>query len=229
MPKVAGAVLGRANGETGAPSRIVDRSSNMLSMGRTSDAKERLLTNGGALIHQRGYAAVGIADACAAAGVKKGSFYHFFPSKVDFVLDVLDRYSADTAAALDRLANGAGPPLERLSAYFDGLTAYHTALLAKYDKVIGCPIGNLTLEMSTLEPELRDRLRARFDRDRAAFAKLIQDAIDSGDIRPQNADESAGALLAYIEGVMLLSKAHNNLGMLAGVRANAFRLLGLDG
>ncbi|MFD6676979.1 TetR/AcrR family transcriptional regulator [Rhodococcus zopfii] len=46
-------------------------------MGRFSDARERLLAASGDLMHQLGYAAIGVAEICARAGVRKGSFYHF--------------------------------------------------------------------------------------------------------------------------------------------------------
>ncbi|MEW1590357.1 helix-turn-helix domain-containing protein, partial [Micromonospora vinacea] len=50
-------------------------------MGRTSDAKNKILDAAATLIEQRGYTALGVAEICAAAGVPKGSFYYFFESK----------------------------------------------------------------------------------------------------------------------------------------------------
>ena len=128
-------------------------------MGRTSDARERLVDSGSELMHERGYTAVGVSEICSAAGVKKGSFYHFFPSKVDLALAVIDRHSTAASDALAELVEGTAPPLERLTTYLEGLRQGQVALRQSCGKVLGCPIGNLGLEMSTQQPELRERLR----------------------------------------------------------------------
>ena len=55
-------------------------------MGRVSDAKQRLLQATIDLIWQNSYGAVTVDNICERAGVKKGSFYYFFPSKTDLVV-----------------------------------------------------------------------------------------------------------------------------------------------
>lgn len=46
------------------------------------ETRDRILTAARRLFHVNGYTAVGVADICREASVVKGSFYHFFPSKV---------------------------------------------------------------------------------------------------------------------------------------------------
>ena len=52
----------------------------MSRMGRTSDAKERLMAAALDLTWEESYGAITIDDICRRAGVKKGSFYYFFES-----------------------------------------------------------------------------------------------------------------------------------------------------
>jgi TetR/AcrR family transcriptional repressor of nem operon len=59
-------------------------------MGRTSDARERLIETTLDLVRRDGYGAVTVDAICEAVGVKKGSFYHFFPSKDALVIAALD-------------------------------------------------------------------------------------------------------------------------------------------
>ena len=59
-------------------------------MGRKSNAKERLINSAIELIGTRSYNSVGVQEICEHAGVKKGSFYHFFPSKSDLTVAALD-------------------------------------------------------------------------------------------------------------------------------------------
>ena len=51
-------------------------------MGRVSDAKEKLMEAVMELIHTGSYGSTTIDHICEKAGVKKGSFYYFFDSKV---------------------------------------------------------------------------------------------------------------------------------------------------
>ena len=64
-------------------------------MGRTSDAREKILSAAQSLIELRGYSALGVAEICKAADVPKGSFYYFFESKEALALAVIDEHWAD--------------------------------------------------------------------------------------------------------------------------------------
>ena len=55
-------------------------------MGRTSEAKDKLIESAIDLISNRSYSSVGVQELCDHAGVKKGSFYHFFDSKKELTI-----------------------------------------------------------------------------------------------------------------------------------------------
>lgn len=56
--------------------------------------RETLIEVGLGLIHTAGYTATGINQVLEAAKVPKGSFYHHFTTKDEFVLEVIQRYAA---------------------------------------------------------------------------------------------------------------------------------------
>jgi TetR/AcrR family transcriptional repressor of nem operon len=197
-------------------------------MGRSSDARERLIESGSELIHERGYTAVGVSELCTAAGVKKGSFYHFFPSKVELALAVIDRVAENSKTALEELADGTAPPLERLGSYLDGVYEMQRALHGDCGQVLGCPIGNLGLEMSTQEPLLRERLRAVFDRNVETFEHVLGEAVERGDLDAIDTGAAAGTILALVEGSVMLAKMKNDPGVLRGLKRDVLRLLGAD-
>ena len=60
-------------------------------MTESIDTRQRLLDAAGELIHASSYREVGVQQICDRAGVRKGSFYHFFPSKRDLALASLDQ------------------------------------------------------------------------------------------------------------------------------------------
>ena len=55
------------------------------------DTRDRLIKGAADLLHTQAYRGVGVKALCEAAGVRKGSFYHFFASKEDLTLAALDR------------------------------------------------------------------------------------------------------------------------------------------
>ena len=55
------------------------------------DTRDRLIDGAAVLLHTQAYRGVGVKALCEAAGVRKGSFYHFFASKEDLTLAALDR------------------------------------------------------------------------------------------------------------------------------------------
>ncbi len=61
-------------------------------MGRTSDARNKILDAARVLVEQRGYTALGVGEICSTAGVPKGSFYYFFESKQALALTVIDEH-----------------------------------------------------------------------------------------------------------------------------------------
>src|ERR671919_3168620 len=91
-------------------------------MGRTSDARERLVAAAVELFYARGYQGVGIDDLCERAGVRKGSFYYFFPSKRDLVLAALDqRWKLAKEYMVAPILSGDAPPLERIRRFFEAI------------------------------------------------------------------------------------------------------------
>src|SRR5687768_5672993 len=121
-------------------------------MGRKSDAAERLVSAMAGLVHQRGYLAVGVDDVCRTAGVKKGSFYHFFKSKRDLMLAALERQGLLGAEHLVGAAcTGDTPPLKRIERLLETAGRLEASNKARGGHVLGCPFGNLAAEVGGSE------------------------------------------------------------------------------
>jgi TetR/AcrR family transcriptional repressor of nem operon len=68
----------------------------------TSDVRENILATGQRIMAGKGFSAVGLNEILAAAGVPKGSFYHYFGSKDAFGEALLESYFDDYLAELDK-------------------------------------------------------------------------------------------------------------------------------
>src|ERR1700688_4957405 len=86
-------------------------------MGRTSNAKERLLQVAFDLIWRQSYGAVSVDDICERAKVKKGSFYYFFPSKSDLAVAAYEEHWQASRPQHDSVFSPQVPPLERIDNY----------------------------------------------------------------------------------------------------------------
>lgn len=169
-----------------------------------SDTRQAILRAGAGLITRHGFGATGINAVLAAAGVPKGSFYHYFASKHDFGLALIDTYAADHEARLtDVLGDTAASPLQRLRNYFAaGITD-----MASHQCAEGCLIGNLGQELAAQDEAFRARLDAVFARWEALFAECLEAAREAGEIHPGvDPRELAAFLLAGWEGAILRAK-----------------------
>jgi AcrR family transcriptional regulator len=83
------------------------------------DTKQRLLDTAIDLIWEQSYGAVSVDVICERAGARKGSFYHFFPSKSDLTVAAIEEHWEKLRPDLDRIFSPQTPPLERLSRYCD--------------------------------------------------------------------------------------------------------------
>src|SRR5262249_26590286 len=129
-------------------------------MGRVSDAKERLMEAVRELIWVDSYGSTTIDQICAKAGVKKGSFYYFFDSKVDLAEQAIDEEWEEKRPELDSVFSPTIPPLERLRRYCEMGLRMQTEMRAKYGRVLGCPLCSVGSEVSTQE----DRLQKKIER-----------------------------------------------------------------
>jgi TetR/AcrR family transcriptional regulator, transcriptional repressor for nem operon len=176
-------------------------------MGRCSDARDRLLATAARLIHERGYTAVSVSDICVEAGLKKGSFYHFFPSKHALVLATLDRFGEYQETRMQLAIESGVSAREQLVGMLTGM--YHGFLAAQrtYGSANGCPLGNLAQEMAHRDPELRQKLGSIFLRWQSQLSLMLELAHRRGELAVRNSKAAAEAIVAYLQGSTLLAKA----------------------
>ncbi|MEJ2619083.1 MAG: TetR/AcrR family transcriptional regulator [Candidatus Thiodiazotropha sp.] len=175
------------------------------------DTKERILATARELFHGRSYADVGIKEICSMANVQKGSFYHFFPSKQDLAMAVIDNMADDWANGFVAEAFDEDlPPMERLDYMVDAVYYWQKAAKNLEGRMPGCLFGNLALEVSTRDEVIRARLNAIFEKASSRFHEALEQAIERGDIPFLDTKATATAMLAYLEGVILLAKTRND-------------------
>jgi len=180
-------------------------------MSAIKDTRERIIEVAKSRFHNRSYADVGIKEICDMAAIQKGSFYHFFPSKRDLVLAVIDEFAIDWANGFVAEAfDPSLPPMERIDYVIDAAYFWQKSNKDLNGHIPGCLFGNLALEISTQDDVLRSKLNAVFTTAKDRFKDTLDEAAEQGIIPPLNSDVTAEAMLAYLEGMILLAKAEND-------------------
>jgi TetR/AcrR family transcriptional repressor of nem operon len=195
-------------------------------MGRTSDAKEKILTAAQSLIELRGYSALGVAEICKAAGVPKGSFYYFFESKEALALSVIDEQWAAQRRDWSSILGGDEEPLQRLRQLFEATEAVQRAGQNSCGTVSGCLFGNLTLELSNQTEAIRSRLQEIFDAQVVMVERVVAEAKAQGSVTVVDTDEAARSVVAQLEGQVMFAKLYNNTRRLGSLWASCLALLG---
>lgn len=185
-------------------------------MGRTSDTKENLIMSAIELIGIRSYNAVGVQELCEHAGVKKGSFYHFFPSKRDLTLEALDliwrKFKEET---LDPVFDSNVSTLDKFDTLLRLSYEHQSDMKDCTGRMTGCGFGNLALELSTQDEEIRKKIEIIFCEWTKYMEIVIVQAVKEGVLPPETDPAATSqAMVAYIEGMTLLGKTFNDPCML---------------
>jgi TetR/AcrR family transcriptional regulator, transcriptional repressor for nem operon len=194
-------------------------------MGPRGDTKDRLIASAIDLMHGRSYANVGVQELCDQAGVKKGSFYHFFPSKRDLTLAALDQECERLRQNLWAKAFSKDvPPMRRIERYLEMSYRSQRAYWEATGYVRGCPFGNLALELSTQDDLIRERINQIFRESTRNLESVLSEAVANGELPAVDITQTAQAILAYMEGVILVAKSKNDPEVIRELSSGVFQL-----
>ncbi|MBN4096013.1 TetR/AcrR family transcriptional regulator [Methylobacterium sp. OT2] len=145
----------------------------MAHIGGNIDTRQGILDTAHKIVGAKGFSGVGLNEILVAAGVPKGSFYHYFGSKEAFGEALLEDYFEDYLADID--ATLAEPGLnhaERLMNYWRKWQATQGSI----DYQRKCLAVKLAAEVSDLSEPMRLALKAGT----AGILDRVAGAIDAG-------------------------------------------------
>jgi TetR/AcrR family transcriptional repressor of nem operon len=177
--------------------------------------KQEIISIAREVIHSKGYQATSISDILHAATIGKGQFYHYFSSKYDLGLAVVEDLIQEWDQQLIiGIFQSTDEPKIKLNEMLNwGLTAH-----AEMEKKRGCPLGNLAIEMSEHDETFREKIQQFFERwiegvEAALVGMIKQNQLDS----TIDTKKSAQAIIAMIEGGILLMKNQQDINLLINV------------
>jgi TetR/AcrR family transcriptional repressor of nem operon len=166
--------------------------------------RERIVAAAADLMYRHGVAGTSTPAVRDAAGVSSSQIYHYFADKDDLTRAVIAHQSEAILAHQT-------PLLATLDS-LDALDAWRDVVVdaaRRQNGAGGCPLGSLSSELSDAHPWARDALAAGFGAWSGAIRDGLAAMIGNGTLRPEtDADELALALLAAVQGGLLLAQAH---------------------
>lgn len=170
----------------------------------SADTRQLLLNAGIVVLTERAFSATGIEEVLRSVGVPKGSFYHYFQSKEEFGLGVIEHYSNFFVNKLrGHFRCRELSPINRVRAFIEDAEQG----MIKFEYRRGCLIGNLGQEMGSLPESFRAELKNVFESWQYELAICLTEAQSVGEVDPH---QSAAMLAEYFwigwEGAVLRAK-----------------------
>lgn len=185
-----------------------------------TDTRTRLLDSGSELFIEKGFNGCGLSEILRHAGVPKGSFYHYFRSKQDFGVALIERTCAEYEAELTpMLEDPTHSPLERLRRVFE----HYREECASDAPTRECLIPKLALETANLCEDMHTAVKGAYRLWADLLAGPIRAGQAIGEIRTdQDATRLADTLVMLWEGATMRMQIDGDTACLENFLTFAF-------
>jgi AcrR family transcriptional regulator len=174
-----------------------------------------------------GYGATSTTDIIRAAGITGGALHHHFPTKKSLALAVIgERVSREVLGTWVE-------PMREASGAARGIVATFAAVIEALDaqgSVHGCPVGNLALELSLADEDMRAALADEYGKWRDAIAERLHRDIEEGRAAyaAANPQAFANVVVAMFSGAMTIAKAEQSTSALRDCLAQLRAIMASD-
>jgi TetR/AcrR family transcriptional repressor of nem operon len=188
---------------------------------RTFD-EAAVLSQAAALFWQNGYAGTGLSELEQVTGLGRQSLYGAFGDKRALFEKVVEHYEQTVLRpGMLALLEAPGSPrknVERLIGSWE-----HIASAPGFN---GCLVGNCVAEMSARDPEIADVLAPKLKLMEGWLIAALKRAQREGEVSKHlDVEAVARAILAMMQGISVVARAHRDRAFVRGVAESAVRLL----
>ncbi|WP_417259469.1 TetR/AcrR family transcriptional regulator [Celeribacter sp.] len=176
------------------------------------NTKDHILATGRRLTALHGYTGVGLSELLKAAGVPKGSFYHYFASKEAYGCALLEAFVADYKERLG--ATLANPDIDGRTRFLNYFRDWHRRQ-SSGDPMDRCLVVKLSAEVADLSTDMSAILDRGVTAIIAQLTRTLEQGIADGSIVPM-ADPAGTAQSIYHQwlGASLVASLSQNDGAL---------------
>jgi len=179
---------------------------------KTEETRAKILMAAFDEIYHRGFQAASLSNILKNTDITKGALYHHFKNKMELGYAVVDEVIYTTLKA-----NWIDP----LNSTDDPVVTIQQIILKAGDQMteedvrLGCPLNNLSLEMSPIDEGFRERINAIFAEWQNAIEQACERGKKVGLIREDTNSKQLSVLcVATLEGCLGLAKSTQSLDTL---------------
>ncbi|HKV22562.1 MAG TPA: TetR/AcrR family transcriptional regulator [Mycobacterium sp.] len=186
-------------------------------MPRPDRSRSALIDTAALLFRRQGYAATGVNQILEVAEVKAGSLYHHFPNgKQELAAAVVESAGGEIERLLRRFLDSDSPVAEIVNGWIDLLIVQLAS-----DGRDGCPIEPIATESVNASPLVREASARAF----AGWTDAVGQRLQSDGWPECDARQTALAVIALIEGALILSRIAGDAAALESAKVAACSLL----
>ncbi|MBI3550994.1 MAG: TetR/AcrR family transcriptional regulator [Elusimicrobia bacterium] len=190
------------------------------------EARERILEAAQCLFHEHGFKGVSMDDVASRARLKKANLFHYYPSKNELGLAVLERASVCQREGVAKRFSNGHDPIKTVQ----GMFADSAERMEKGGCFKGCFMGNVAQELSDENEKMRRKISDYLDFWTGELRLFLERHKAAGYFKKSmNSAQTARALVSLLEGATLMCKAAKspealkNAGAMAGTCLKALK------
>ncbi|WP_199256010.1 TetR/AcrR family transcriptional regulator [Mycolicibacterium mengxianglii] len=185
---------------------------------------DEILSCARTLLVTGGYNGFSYADIADVVGIRKASIHHHFPTKVDLVRTLVQRYRQEVEAGIAEMERQSPDPVDQLRSY-----------LGFWESCIGeistsfCLCALLATQIPVLPDEISLELRAHFRALSAWLTSVLERGEKQGTMTiVGTARAEAESVMAMVHGAMLSARAYGDPAMFGVITATLIDRLVVD-
>jgi TetR/AcrR family transcriptional regulator, lmrAB and yxaGH operons repressor len=180
-------------------------------MPRPDRSRAALVDTAAVLFRRQGYAATGVNQILETADVKAGSLYHHFPEgKQELAAAVVDSVGADIERHLREILDSGLPVADIVDGWIDLMASGLAG-----DQRDGCPIEPIATESVNASPHVREASARAF----GGWCLAVADRLRADGWPDADAEQTALAVIALVEGALMLSRIAGDAAALSAAKA----------
>ena len=166
-----------------------------------NDSKEHIILIASRLFLQKNFKEVTMKEIVEKTGLSKGAFYHYFDSKEQLFLEVLDYFFQSVTRNYENYSK------ESFYQYYNDYIKDTISLTLKYLDKFENELSEISITMNyfslifdalKLYPEFREKLIEGFNQEINYWIKAIERARASGEIRTMMTDKEIAEIFMYL-------------------------------
>jgi len=168
--------------------------------------QKKIINTAEEMLWMQGYEGASLNNVVKKAGVSKGAFFHYYPSKQAITTEILERYGQEKILGpLEKHINDAHDPKTGLFTWLEeSYGAY-----SQWDYKGGCMLGNFALELADKNEEMREQMKSIFLSWENLIVNAFREPAKEGKLMMEPR-QFARLIIAMYQGLMMTIKVHKD-------------------